>query len=444
MINPAHHKQILVVDDNIITCEIIQRNLEIEGYQVVKAHSVEEAAAVLSKQPIDLLITDYKMPKHSGLELIKYVRDHFQDIGIIMLTGYGSINSAIMAMKEGADEYITKPFTDKELLTAVENTVKKQIDKKIDPYRIYCEAWNRFGLIGQSSGMVELYSIIEKASKNDATVLISGENGTGKELVARAIHYSHKTRSVFPFVPVNCPGIPATLFESELFGHVKGAFTGAVQSRNGFFQAAEKGSIFLDEISELPFDLQGKLLRVLQEKEISRIGEAHLKKANVRILAATNKNLENLVEKGLFRQDLFFRLNIINIIIPPLRDRENDIILLAKHFALKYAKELGKKEPVFTDKAIEALKKYYWPGNVRELENLIHRSLIMNEQGSIDPAYFPEGMKFNIHYDQCMNLSLEEMSRKHVRDVLEKTGGNKVKALEILKIDRKTLLKKLK
>ena len=435
---------ILVVDDNIITCEVIQRNLEIAGFHVFTAHSVNDAIQILSRQDIDLLITDYKMPKHSGLELIKYVRDHLQDICIIMLTGYGSINSAVSAMKQGADEYITKPFTDRELLDAVKKSIKKQKEKKINSAVVYNDIWARFGIIGKSKNIFKVYSKIEKACKNDAIVLITGENGTGKELVARAIHYNHKLRSTYPFIPVNCPGIPAGLFESELFGHIKGAFTGAHQQRIGFFQAADKGCLFLDEISELPFELQAKLLRVLQEKEICRVGETQTKKIDARIIAATNKNLEDLIEKGLFRQDLFFRLNVINIDIPPLRDRENDIILLAKHFALKYARELGKTEPAFTDKAITALKNYSWPGNVRELENLIHRSLIMNDKDIIDSADFPDIMKFNVHFNHDLNLSLEDMSKKYVRDVVEQTGGNKAKALKILKIDRKTLLKKLK
>ncbi|MCK5313389.1 MAG: sigma-54-dependent Fis family transcriptional regulator [Desulfobacteraceae bacterium] len=437
-------EHILIVDDNVITCEVIKRNLEISGFQVFIAHSVNDAIKILSREDFDLLITDYKMPKHSGLELIKYVRDHFINISIIMLTGYGSINSAVAAMKEGADEYLTKPFTDTELLDAVKKSIKKQKEKKIDPAVIYKDIWTNFGIIGESQNIIDMCSMIEKACKTDAIVLISGENGTGKEVVARAIHYNNNARSVYPFIPVNCPGIPLNLFESELFGHAKGAFTGAVQHRRGFFQAAEKGCLFLDEISELPFELQAKLLRVLQEKEIIRVGETQQRKVDVRIIAATNKNLEDLVEKGLFRQDLFFRLNVINIDIPPLRNREDDVILLAKHFAMKYAKELGRKEPTFTNKAITALKQYSWPGNVRELENLIHRNLIMNETDQIDSLSFPDIMKFNIHFDHNHNLSLEDMSRKYVRDVVQQTGGNKAEALRILKIDRKTLLKKLK
>lgn len=435
---------ILIVDDNAITCEVIHRNLEIEGYHVFTAQSVEKAIEIFSRQKIDLLITDYKMPKRTGMDLIKYVRDHLQDIGIIMLTGYGSINSAVVAMKEGADEYITKPFTDKELLDAVKKIIDNHNEIKIDSGVLYNDAWAQFGIMGQSRKMGKVYSKIEKASRNDAIVLIYGENGTGKELVARAIHYNHKTRSAYSFIPVNCPGIPSSLFESELFGHVKGAFTGAVQNRKGFFQAAEKGCLFLDEISELPLELQAKLLRVLQDKEVSKVGETQLQKIDTRIIAATNKNLGDLVDKGLFRQDLFFRLNVINIDIPPLRERGNDIILLAKHFALKYAKELATAVPTFTDKAITALKNHSWPGNVRELENLIHRSLIMNEKDSIDSQDFPDIMKFNIPRTRRLHLSLADMSKKYVKDVVEQTGGNKAKALEILKIDRKTLLKKLK
>ncbi|OGR20811.1 MAG: hypothetical protein A3J85_02970 [Desulfobacula sp. RIFOXYA12_FULL_46_16] len=442
-VNPNQKSRILVVDDNNITCEIIQRNLQMAGFHVYQANSVTDAVDILKREKIDLVITDYKMPKHTGLKLIKYIRDHLTGIRIIMLTGYGSINSAVSAMKEGADDYLTKPFTDQELLDAVEQVVRKQQDQKIDPLAIYADTWNKFGIIGRSPAMYDVYSKIEKACKNDATVLISGENGTGKELVARAVHYHHKTRSINPFITVNCPGIPSSLFESELFGHVKGAFTGAVQHRKGFFQAAEKGCLFLDEISELPFELQAKLLRVIQEKEIFRVGETRLQKIDVKIIAATNKNLDIMVDKGFFRQDLFYRLNVINIDVPPLRDRGNDIILLAKHFVIKYAKELGIDLPGFTDKAIEALKNHSWPGNVRELENLIYKNMVMSETNSIDSKNFPETMKITIPSTRDFGLSLEQMSRKYIRDVIAHTGGNKAKALKILKIDRKTLLKKL-
>ncbi len=434
---------ILVVDDNKITCEVIQRNLTSSGYRVFIAHSVTDAAAVLSHRHIDLLITDYKMPALTGLDMIKYAREHYQDLSIIMLTGYGSIKGAVSAVKQGADEYLTKPFTDKELMDTVGKCIKKYKERNIDPALLYPDTWHRFGLIGQSGKMKALFSMIQKACENDATVLIHGESGTGKELVARAIHYNHKTRSGYPFIPFNCPGVPPALFESELFGHVRGSFTGATQDTRGFFAAAENGSLFLDEISELPFELQGKLLRVLQEKEFTRVGETRHKKMDVRIIAATNQKLEDLVEKGLFRQDLFFRINVINIEIPPLRDRDNDMLLLAKYFIVKFAKQLGKKEPVLAENAIAALQNYAWPGNVRELENLIHRSLIMNEKEFLHSAVFPNAMKNTICRKKDVSLSLDEMTRKYVRDVVAHTGGNKAQALKILKIDRKTLLKKL-
>ena len=442
MTSPAPAQQILVVDDNIITTQVIKRNLERSGFHVFTAHNVKDAVDILSQQKIDLVITDYKMPRLSGLDLIRYVQDHFPDIRTIMLTGYGSIPSAVAAIKEGADEYITKPFTDKELLTAVQTCLPGK-KERADAAKIYHQTWERFGLIGESRQMTAVFSKIEKACQSDASVLITGENGTGKELVARAIHYHHTQRSVSPFVPINCPGIPASLFESELFGHTRGAFTGAVQEKKGFFQAAENGSLFLDEISEIPFELQAKLLRVLQEKEVCLIGDTRAKKFNARIIAATNKSLEDMIKKNRFRQDLFFRLNIIGIDIPPLRDRGNDSVLLAHHFALKYARKLGRPQPEFTPKALMALKKYAWPGNVRELENTIHRCLIMTDHTTIDRCDFPETMRYHLPSDPSPLLSLEEMSRKYVRKVVEQTGGNKANALKILKIDRKTLLKKL-
>lgn len=436
---------ILIVDDNEITIEVIRRNLEAKGYQTLSAVNVPEALEILSGHPVSLVITDYKMPGYTGLDLIKHIRDHDDEPGIIMLTGYGSIDSAVAAIKAGADEYITKPFTDEELVDTVEKTIENLKERKIDPDAIYTDTWNQYGIIGESREMSHVYFRIQKAVNNDATILITGESGTGKELVARAIHYHHYRRSVNPFIPVNCPGIPVTLFESELFGHVKGAFTGADQHRKGFFQAAEKGSLFLDEISELPLELQAKLLRVIQEREIFRIGETQLKKIDVRIIAATNKPLELMVQKGLFRQDLFYRLNVISITVPPLRDRENDILLLAKHFAVKFAKELGQPEPVFSDDAVSALLNYTWPGNVRELENLIHGTIIMNESDVIRVKDFPMQMKTAPPaLNRELRLSLEEMSKQYVRDVLRQTGGNKSKALDILKIDRKTMLKKLK
>ena len=292
--------------------------------------------------------------------------------------------------------------------------------------------------------MLNLFSVIEKTSTTDATILITGDSGTGKELVARAIHYSHQPRSIHPFVSVNCPGIPESLFESELFGHIKGAFTGATQAKDGLFRAADKGSIFLDEISEIAPAMQAKLLRVLQEKEISVVGKTQSEKVDARIIAATNRNLEELVKKKQFREDLYFRLNIINIHVPPLRQRGDDIILLANYFVSKYATKYQKVQPVFTKNAIAALKRYSWPGNVRELENLIQRCIVLNEKQTIDSSDFPERMRFNLSFNGTPLKTLEQMEREYINKVMNYFKNNKTQAALLLGIDRKTLREKLK
>jgi len=440
----SRKERILIVDDNRNTLEVIQRNLTISSYHVFTARSAASAIETLNEQEIDLVITDYKMPKTSGIELIRHVRDNFPDIGIIMITGYASIDRAVAAIKEGAGEYLPKPFTDSELLETVKKVIKKIHAKRRDYSKIPVHTWSRLGIIGESEKMLKVYSVIDKASASDVTVLITGESGTGKELVARAIHYGHKSRSVYPLIPVNCPAIPINLFESELFGHVKGAFTGAINSRAGFFHAASRGCIFLDEISELSPPVQAKLLRVLQEKEIYMVGKTKPEKVDVRIIAATNKDLDELVEKGLFREDLYFRLNIINIQVPPLRERGEDVILLANYFATKYSKDLNKEHPVFTERAVESLKNYYWPGNVRELENLIQRCIVMGEKTEIDSSDFPENMRFSIPSSKPLKMTLARMEKEYILKVLEQCGGNKTKAAATLDIDRTTLRNKIK
>jgi transcriptional regulator with PAS, ATPase and Fis domain len=290
--------------------------------------------------------------------------------------------------------------------------------------------------------MLKVFDAISKAASTSATVLISGESGTGKELVARAIHYS-SSRVSAPFVPVNCGGIPEGLLESELFGHVKGSFTGATDSRAGFFQTADGGTIFLDEISETSLAMQVKLLRVLQDKEVYMVGTTHPSKVDVRILAATNKDLLRLVEKEIFREDLFFRLNVISIAIPPLRERGDDIVLLINHFTAKFGKELAKPIPRFTEKVLRAFKTYDWPGNVRELENVIQRLLIMTDSDTIDVPDLPSLMRFSAQRVAGLNRSLAEVEAEYIRNVLASVNGNKTKAAQILGIDRKTLREKI-
>ena len=301
----------------------------------------------------------------------------------------------------------------------------------------------KFGIIGDSKSMLEVFATIKKASEINSTVMITGESGTGKELVARAIHYTG-FRAAAPFVPINCGAIPETLLESELFGYVKGAFTGAHNTRDGFFQSANKGSIFLDEISETSPLMQIKLLRVIQEKEVYMIGSNRAQKVDVRILVASNKDLFELVGLNKFREDLYYRLNVLTIDIPPLRDRGNDILMLANYFANKYAEEFDKQVPVFADEVLEIFAKYNWQGNVRELENLVHRLVIMNEDGKIRKADLPDFMKSRIGSSSDVKRSLLEVELEHIKNVLEYTNNNKSKAAEILHIDRKTLNSKLK
>jgi two-component system response regulator HydG len=285
--------------------------------------------------------------------------------------------------------------------------------------------------------------VLKKAASTASTVLITGESGTGKELVARAIHY-HSGRASGPFIPVNCGGIPEGLLESALFGHLRGAFTGASESRAGFFQTAEGGTIFLDEISELGTSLQVKLLRVLQDKEVCMVGASRPTRVDVKIISATNKDLTGLVKKGAFREDLFFRLNIIAIAVPPLRERGDDVLLLTHHFAAKYARDFGKPTPQFSDKALQALKSYDWPGNVRELENIIHRIVLMTDSKVVEVSDLPSLMRFSAVRNYSLDRTLAEVEADHIRRVLAGTGGNKTTAAEILGIDRKTLREKLK
>ena len=435
--------RILVLDDNSITRDVIKRNLAKHGYQLYTASSFDLAKEILKEIKPDLLITDLKMPDISGLDVIKYATENFKDTEIIVITGYPTITSAVDAVKLGANDYLTKPFTDVELLTAVKNALEKLNSKRTFSREISEGFGEKFGIIGDSKSMLEVFATIKKASEINSTVMITGESGTGKELVARAIHYTG-FRAAAPFVPINCGAIPETLLESELFGYVKGAFTGAHNTRDGFFQSANKGSIFLDEISETSPLMQIKLLRVIQEKEVYMIGSNRAQKVDVRILVASNKDLFELVGLNKFREDLFYRLNVLTIDIPPLRDRGNDILMLANYFANKYAEEFDKQVPVFADEVLEIFAKYNWQGNVRELENLVHRLVIMNEDSIICKADLPDPMKSRIKTISDIKRSLVEIEIEHIKNVLELTGNNKSKAAEILHIDRKTLNSKLK
>jgi DNA-binding NtrC family response regulator len=441
--NNKKKEHILVVDDSPDTLELLQRNLQSEGYQVSIAPGAIEAIKILESMPMDLVITDLKMPEVNGLDLVRHIQENFKDTEVMMITGYPSIEGAVEAVKSGAEEYLAKPFTDEELFSAVKRVLNKLHTRR----SVYKQAQKpptiHHGLIGESKAIRKVLNAIEKAASSSATILITGESGTGKDLVARAIHYN-SPRASAPFVPINCGGIPELLLESELFGYVKGAFTGAAETRAGFFQTAEGGTIFLDEISETSLSMQVKLLRVLQDKEVFMVGIRQPQKVDVRIIAATNKDLLSLIKKGTFREDLYYRLNVITIDIPPLRDREEDIILLVQHFAIKYAKELGKPTPRFSDNALQVLKSYYWPGNVRELENIIQRLVIMSEDEIIKVPDLPSLMRFSALRGISPHRTLAEVEVEYILSVLANVDNNKTRAAEILGIDRKTLREKLK
>ncbi len=433
---------LLVVDDTPNTLELLQRKLTSQGYQVYTAPDVAQAIKILETTPVDLVITDLKMPKISGLDLVRHIRENLKDTEVMIITGYATIEGAVKAIKVGAEEYLPKPFTDEELFSSVRRVLTKLQSRRAERNQTHKKPSGPHGLIAESEKMLKVFDAIPKAASTAATVLISGESGTGKELIARAIHYS-SPRASAPFVPVNCGGIPEGLLESELFGHVKGAFTGATDTRAGFFQTADGGTIFLDEISETSLSMQVNLLRVLQDKEVYMVGATHPVKVDVRILAATNKDLLGLIKKGVFREDLYFRLNVLSIAIPPLRERGDDIVLLTNHFAIKFAKEYGKKTPRFSEKALQVLKNYDWPGNVRELENVIQRLIVMTEGDIIDVPDLPSLMRFSAQREVGLNRTLAEVEAEYIRNVLASVNGNKTKAAQILGIDRKTLREKI-
>jgi len=431
---------VLVVDDSAETVELIKRNLQSLGYQIYTASNVQSAIKLLGSLEIDLVITDLQMPGENGIELVRHVSENHKGMGILVITGFPSIKGAIESIKIGAEEYLVKSFTDEELFNAVEGVLKKTYRNKKAAKK---QSTQNFGIIGESEQMLKVFSTINKARSTNATVLIYGESGTGKELVARALHYGGNA-SAAPFVPINCGGIPDSLLESELFGYVKGAFTGATETRAGFFQTADGGTIFLDEISNTSLSMQAKLLRVLQEKEFYMIGSKKSLKVNVRIVAATNVDLMQLVKKGLFREDLYYRLNIISIDLPPLRERGGDILQLTDFYLSKYVKELGKGPMRFSPKATKALKEYSWPGNVRELQNLVHRLVIMADDSTIDTPDLPESFRFSASRSKGLGRKLDDVEREYILDALAANKNNISQTAISLGIDRKTLRDKIK
>ncbi len=438
----SERRRVLIVDDSAETREVLERNLRAHGYVVLAAANVAEAVELLAESNIHLVITDLRMPGASGLDLVRHVSSNFRNTEIIMITGYASIKGAVDAVKTGAVEYLPKPFTDDELTSAVERALERLRLRSVGRMA-RASPGNEYGIVGRSPALQEVLRAIPRAASNSATVLVTGESGTGKELVARAIHYSGP-RASGPFLPINCAGIPEGLVESELFGHIRGAFTGASALRAGFFEAADGGSIFLDEIGDIALSLQSKLLRVLESGEIQRLGDSRIKKVDVRVIAATNKDLNKFVARGAFREDLFFRLNVISMHVPPLREREDDVLLLVQHFARRISQGLGKQPPEFSAEALDRFMSYHWPGNVRELENVVRRLLVMTDAEVIEEPDLPSPMRFSSPTERRLHRTLADVEAEHIKNVLASVGGNKTRAAEILGIDRKTLREKLK
>ncbi|MDR2489572.1 MAG: sigma-54 dependent transcriptional regulator [Desulfovibrio sp.] len=441
---------LLVVDDDQNHREMLLDHLEDWGYRATGVNSGETAIALCRERPFDLILMDVRMAGIDGIEASREINAYNPAIPVLIMTAYSDVENAVKAMKAGAYDYLTKPLAFDELRLALERALDHAVLK--NEVRVLrtslASSFNAGAVIAQSPLMRQLLSTLSAIAPSEATVLITGESGTGKEVVAKLIH-SNSSRRKGPYVAVNCAALPDTLLESELFGHEKGAFTGADKRREGRFPAANKGTIFLDEIGEIPLAMQAKMLRVVQERELQRVGGDQTVRIDVRILAATNKDLKREVEEGRFRQDLYFRLNVVSLHLPPLRERDGDIPLLAMHFLKLFAEKNSKNIKGFTPAAMDRLQKYSWPGNVRELENVVERAviLLMGEyvserelppslMGGEEPAQSPIKRDFG-------NMSLEEIERLVVLDTLEQAGGNKSEAARRLGINRKTLLAKL-
>jgi two-component system, NtrC family, response regulator AtoC len=437
--------KILVVDDEFPVRDILQKGLsQMGGFSVEAAQNGREAIQKIENDLFDLVLTDVKMPEMDGLELLKAIKETWPEMMVILMTGYGSIETAVEAMKMGANDYITKPIDLNELLIHISRVQKEDLLFR-ENRLLRMEVRKKFeftNIIGKSKPMQEVFSLIEKVAPSNSTALIYGGSGTGKELVAKAIHYN-SPRADKPFIPFNCGAIPETLVESELFGHTKGAFTGAIQAKRGLFEEAHEGTIFLDEISTILPSIQVKLLRFLQEKELMRVGSTERTRVDVRMIAATNENLEENVRKGKFREDLFYRLHVFPIFLPDLKERKEDIPLLAYHFLDFYSRENQKQIKGISREALNLLIEYYWPGNVRELENAIERAVIMADRDYLTPRDFPknlrEGLRSLIRKGGKDRKSLDDIKAEYIKEILKETNGNKKIAAEILKVNPRTL-----
>jgi DNA-binding NtrC family response regulator len=450
-----HVAGIMLIDDEPLMRITVQDALVAEGYRVVTAETGMMGIDLLRNEPVDVVITDLRLPDLDGIQILKEVKLLNPESQVVMITAYGSIDSAVQAMKEGASDYLTKPFAMDELLLIVRRLLRmKQLEEEnVSLRKKVEERYGLEGLVGKSPQMLKIYELIETIAQTDTTVLISGESGTGKELAANAIHFQ-SPRKKGPFVKVNCAALPETLLESELFGHEKGAFTGALRQRKGRFEMAGGGTLFLDEIGDISLGVQVKLLRVLQERQFERVGGNETLSVDVRLICATQKDLREEIRKGTFREDLYYRLNVVPIDLPLLRERREDVLLLTDHFIDKFSKKMGKEITGLAGDAKTLLLKYPFPGNIRELENMLERAIALMKGKVIQAEDLPDelcGQTSSIQ-DVCYRIrgskplasATKLFEKEYIQSVLEKTKGKKGQAADSLGISRKTLWEKIK
>jgi DNA-binding NtrC family response regulator len=444
---------VLIVDDEAAIRESLQTLLEFEGYSVEVAADGNEGLTHIAERPFDLVLLDFAMPERNGIEILREIRERDSELPVIMITAYGTVENAVNAMQAGANNFIQKPWDNEKLLADVRAAVgrRRAEEKVVQLKRALKQRYNFENIIGKSEPMLRIFDVVAQVAPSRSTVLLQGESGTGKELIAKAIHMN-SPRSNRAFVPVNTGSVPADLLESTLFGHVKGAFTSAIASTKGLFEVADRGTLFLDEIGTMGLETQAKILRVLQDKKFMHLGGVNEIQVDVRIIAATNVDLKQLVKEGKFREDLYYRLNVITIDLPPLRQRKNDIPLLAEHFIVKFAQENNREPLRMTQDALRPLMDYDWPGNVRELENVIERAVVLAMGPNLTPDLLPEtltgqGSKFAL-LDHAPDASLfeiiEDCERRVITDMLEKCGWNQTEAAERFRIPLSTLNQKIK
>jgi DNA-binding NtrC family response regulator len=444
---------ILIIDDEAAIRESLQTLLEFEGYSVDVANDGDEGLMRIAERPFDLILLDFALPQRNGIEILREIRERDAELPVIMITAYGTVENAVNAMQAGATNFIQKPWDNEKLLADVRTAVgrRRAEEEVIQLKRALKQRYNFEHIVGKSEPMLRIFDLVAQVAPSRSTVLLQGESGTGKELIAKAIHMN-SPRKDRAFVPVNTGSTPADLLESTLFGHVKGAFTSAIASKKGLFEVADRGTLFLDEIGTMGLDTQAKILRVLQDRKFMHLGGVSEIQVDVRIIAATNVNLRQQVSEGKFREDLFYRLNVITIDLPPLRQRKNDIPLLAEHFIVKFAQENGKPPLHLSPEALRPMLDYDWPGNVRELENVMERAVVLATGSSLTSELLPEeltgrGSRFAMmdhRPDASLFEIMEEIERRVISDMLEKCGWNQTEASDRFRVPLSTLNQKIK